>query len=140
MASRLKIGNLTIINGKPLEPGWSGKLWALQQGLPQVQTKTILLLDADIRLEPGAIPALQARMQQHDLHLVSLLAFLRMDSFWEKLLMPAFVYFFKLLYPFHLSNKGSKSRRRGGRRLRPAAPRFTGAGRRFQGHKTQLDR
>ena len=71
--------------------------------------KTILLLDADIRLEPGAIPALQARMQQHDLHLVSLLAFLRMDSFWEKLLMPAFVYFFKLLYPFHLSNKGSRT-------------------------------
>ena len=109
VASRLKFDNLTIINGKPLEPGWSGKLWALQQGLAQVKTKTILLLDADIRLEPGAIPALQARMQQHDLHLVSLLAFLRMDSFWEKLLMPAFVYFFKLLYPFHLSNKGSRT-------------------------------
>ena len=74
-----------------------------------MKTETILLLDADIRLEPGTIPALQARMQQHDLHLVSLLAFLRMDSFWEKLLMPAFVYFFKLLYPFHLSNKGSRT-------------------------------
>ena len=108
-ASHLKIANLTIINGKPLEPGWSGKLWALQQGLAQVKTETILLLDADIRLEPGTIPALQARMRQHDLHLVSLLAFLRMDSFWEKLLMPAFVYFFKLLYPFHLSNKGSRT-------------------------------
>jgi len=47
-------------------------------------------------------------MQEHDLHLVSLLAFLRMESFWEKLLMPAFVYFFKLLYPFHLSNTGSR--------------------------------
>ena len=74
-----------------------------------MKTKTILLLDADIRLEPGTIPALQARMWKHGLHLVSLLAFLRMDSFWEKLLMPAFVYFFKLLYPFHLSNTGSKA-------------------------------
>ena len=108
-ANALNLENLTIIDGRPLEPGWSGKLWALQQGLAQVKTKTILLLDADIRLEPGTIPALQARMRKHDLHLVSLLAFLRMDSFWEKLLMPAFVYFFKLLYPFHLSNTGSKA-------------------------------
>ena len=108
-ANALNLENLTIIYGRPLEPGWSGKLWALQQGLAQVKTKTILLLDADIRLEPGTIPALQARMRKHGLHLVSLLAFLRMVSFWEKLLMPAFVYFFKLLYPFHLSNTGSKA-------------------------------
>ncbi|MDE0157716.1 MAG: glycosyltransferase [Gammaproteobacteria bacterium] len=106
-AERLKLKNLTIVNGRALEPGWSGKLWALHQGLPFVQTETILLLDADIRLEPGTIAALKARMQEHDLHLVSLLAFMRVESFWEKLLMPAFVYFFKLLYPFHLSNSGS---------------------------------
>ena len=106
-AERLKLDNLTIVNGRPLEPGWSGKLWALHQGLPYVQTETILLLDADIRLEPGAIAALRARMREHDLHLVSLLAFMRVESFWEKLLMPAFVYFFKLLYPFRLSNSGS---------------------------------
>ncbi len=108
-ADEMNLENLAIINGQPLQPGWSGKLWALQQGLAFVKTKTILLLDADIRLEPGTIPALQTRMRKHGLHLVSLLAFLRMDSFWEKLLMPAFVYFFKLLYPFHLSNTGSKA-------------------------------
>lgn len=107
-ASRLGLGNLTIVNGRALEPGWSGKLWALHQGLPFVKTATILLLDADIRLEPGTIFALRSRMWEHDLHLVSLLAFLRMESFWEKLLMPAFVYFFKLLYPFHLSNNGCR--------------------------------
>lgn len=107
-AGRPGLDNLTIVNGRALEPGWSGKLWALQQGLPFVKTATILLLDADIRLEPGTISALRARMREHDLHLVSLLAFLRMESFWEKLLMPAFVYFFKLLYPFHLSNNGSR--------------------------------
>ena len=101
--------NLTVVNGREPEPGWSGKLWALHQGLPFVKTDTILLLDADIRLESGTICALRARMREQDLHLVSLLAFLRMESFWEKLLMPAFVYFFKLLYPFHLSNNGSKA-------------------------------
>ena len=78
-------------------------------GLALVSTDNVLLLDADIRLQPGTVSALKARMQEHDLHLVSLLAFLRMDSFWEKLLMPAFVFFFKLLYPFHLSNNGSKA-------------------------------
>ena len=107
-AGRPGLENLSIVNGRALEPGWSGKLWALHQGLPLVKTETILLLDADIRLEPGTISALRDRMQEHDLHLVSLLAFLRMESFWEKLLMPAFVYFFKLLYPFHLSNTGSR--------------------------------
>ena len=107
-ACRQGLDNLTIVNGRALEPGWSGKLWALHQGLPFVKTEIILLLDADIRLEPGTIAALRARLQEHDLHLVSLLAFLRMESFWEKLLMPAFVYFFKLLYPFHLSNNGSR--------------------------------
>ena len=109
VAHRLRPGNLTVVESGPLEPGWSGKLWALQQGLTHVDTETILLLDADIRLEPGAVSALKTRMREQDLHLVSLLAFLRMDSFWEKLLMPAFVFFFKLLYPFHLSNNGSKA-------------------------------
>ncbi len=108
-AKRLNLDNLTIIDGRPLEPGWSGKLWALHQGLASADTDHILLLDADIRLQPGTVAALKARMREHGLHLVSLLAFLRMDSFWEKLLMPAFVFFFKLLYPFHLSNNGSKA-------------------------------
>ena len=107
-ANRMGLDNLTIVNGRALEHGWSGKLWALHQGLPRVSKKIMLLLDADIRLQPGTISALKTRMQEHDLHLVSLLAFLRMESRWEKLLMPAFVYFFKLLYPFHLSNNGSK--------------------------------
>lgn len=107
-AGRPGLDNLTIVKGRALEPGWSGKLWALHQGLATVKTPYILLLDADIRLEPGAIAALRAKMQENELHLVSLLASLRMESFWEKLLMPAFVYFFKLLYPFHLSNAGSR--------------------------------
>ncbi len=107
-STRLGLDHLNIVNGRSLPAGWSGKLWALHQGLPFVKTELMLLLDADIRLEPGTLCALKAKIQEHDRHFVSILASLRMESFWEKLLMPAFVYFFKLLYPFHLSNAGSK--------------------------------
>jgi hopene-associated glycosyltransferase HpnB len=96
--------NLEIIRGKPLPPDWSGKLWALEQGRHKIDTGFILLLDADILLSSGTLDALVHKQKSHDLKLVSLMAFLRMSSFWEKLLMPAFIYFFKLLYPFRLSN------------------------------------
>ena len=107
-ATGLNYDNLHILEGRPPEPGWSGKLWALHQGFDRVRTKYVLLLDADIRLEPGVIPALKRVMQARDARLVSLLARLHMQSFWEKLLLPAFVYFFRLLYPFHLSNAGAQ--------------------------------
>jgi hopene-associated glycosyltransferase HpnB len=98
--------NLNIISGSPLPPGWSGKLWALEQGRNFVNTPLTLLIDADIVLQPGILVALQNMMRQNDLSLVSLMAAMRMTSFWERLLMPAFVFFFKLLYPFQLSNSG----------------------------------
>jgi hopene-associated glycosyltransferase HpnB len=63
-----------------------------------------LLLDADIALRPGMIGALRAKLRRDRLQLVSLMARLRTVSLWEKLLMPPFVYFFKLLYPFRLAN------------------------------------
>jgi hopene-associated glycosyltransferase HpnB len=62
------------------------------------------LLDADIELLPGIIRELRNEMEERNVHLVSLMAALRTETFWEKLSMPAFVYFFKLLYPFRLSN------------------------------------
>ena len=93
-----------VVSGTPPPAGWSGKLWALEQGLQQVNTPLILLVDADIELRPGIVAALRRKLQREGLHLVSLMARLRTESFWEKLLMPAFVYFFKLLYPFRLSN------------------------------------
>ncbi|GAB6068026.1 glycosyltransferase [Methylothermus subterraneus] len=95
---------LTVLTGKPLPPGWSGKLWALEQGLKCVETEKVLLLDADIRLEPGMLAALLAKMARERLDFVSIMAQLKTESFWEKLLLPAFVYFFKLLYPFSLAN------------------------------------
>ena len=104
IAHQSGLTNLNIITGKPLPEGWSGKLWALEQGRKYADTEIILLLDADITLAPGTIASLYQKLNSEQLDLVSLMAFLRMHSFWEILLMPAFIYFFKLLYPFHLSN------------------------------------
>ena len=99
--------NLLIIKGKSLPSGWTGKLWALEQGRGHIRTPFTLLLDADIEPLPGIIGELKRAMQERDVQLISLMAELRMDTFWEKLLMPAFIYFFKLLYPFRLSNTGT---------------------------------
>jgi hopene-associated glycosyltransferase HpnB len=96
------IPGLTILSGSPLPVGWTGKLWALEQGWRHVKTKFVLLLDADIELEPGVLPVLRQKIEERDL--VSVMAHLRMQAFWERLLVPAFVYFFKLIYPFRLGN------------------------------------
>jgi hopene-associated glycosyltransferase HpnB len=99
--------NLLVISGLPLPSGWTGKLWALEQARREVKTRLTLLMDADIELRPGSLATLRATMQKKNLQLISLMAALNMTSFWEKLLMPAFVYFFRLLYPFRLSNAAS---------------------------------
>lgn len=96
---------LTIITGTPLPKGWSGKLWALEQGRQQVQTPYLLLLDADIVLKPALVATALTMMQQQNLKMLSLMANLKMVSLWERLFLPAFIFFFKLLYPFQLANK-----------------------------------
>ncbi|MBV8415162.1 MAG: glycosyltransferase [Verrucomicrobia bacterium] len=95
---------LTIVQGQTLPSDWTGKLWALEQGWSAVDSDLVLLLDADIELEPRTVGALKRKLIAEELALVSIMAQLRMDSLWEKLLVPAFVYFFKLLYPFALGN------------------------------------
>lgn len=104
LARSLPIDNLTVVSGTTPPPAWSGKLWALEQGSAQLNTRYTLLLDADIELKPGILPALKARMVEDELELVSVMAQLHMQSAWEKLLLPPFIYFFKLIYPFALSN------------------------------------
>ena len=94
-----------LIEGVPLPTGWIGKLWALEQGYRLVKTEFILLLDADIKLSPGVLSALMRKMKRENISLISLMAKLRMETYWEKLLIPGFIYFFKLLYPFGLSNQ-----------------------------------
>ncbi len=96
--------NTRVISGQPLPEGWAGKLWALEQGKSQVHTPITLLLDADIQLQPGLLAALLAHKRHDNRQFVSLMADLRRTSFWDRLLLPAFVYYFKLLYPFALSN------------------------------------
>jgi hopene-associated glycosyltransferase HpnB len=99
-----RFAGVEVVAGAPLPQGWSGKLWALEQGLRRVRTPWVLLLDADIELAPGLLARVLEQQRRHDLHLVSLMADLRRTSFWDRLLLPAFVYYFKLLYPFALSN------------------------------------
>lgn len=96
--------NLGLIEGTPPPPGWAGKLWALEQGLERAQTARVLLLDADIRLAPGMVAAL-LRKAEEGYALVSVLAEPCFRGFWARLMLPAFVYFFKLIYPFALANR-----------------------------------
>lgn len=95
---------LQLIEGSALPENWVGKVWAQAQGLAQIRTPLVLLIDADIELAPGMLGRLQAQLTSMKLGLVSVMARLRTDSFWERLLAPAYVYFFKLLYPFALVN------------------------------------
>ena len=96
--------DLAVINGQPLPKGWTGKLWALQQGVAAIDRPITVLLDADITLAPGVLVKLRDKMQHEKLALVSVMAELSMRTYWEKLLLPAFIYYFKQLYPFALSN------------------------------------
>jgi hopene-associated glycosyltransferase HpnB len=95
---------LRVVQGAPLAPGWAGKLWALQQGFALVHRPLVLLLDADIELAPGVVAALRRRAADRRAVLASVMAELHCAAFSEKLLTPAFVLFFKLLYPFALAN------------------------------------
>ena len=100
--------NVRVIAGAPLPEGWAGKLWALEQGRRHLRTPLTLLLDADIELRPGMLSTLLQHKQREQRQFVSIMADLRRTSFWDRLLLPAFVYYFKLLYPFAVSNSRSK--------------------------------
>jgi hopene-associated glycosyltransferase HpnB len=99
---------LRVLPGKPLPEGWAGKLWALEQGFAGVARPFALLLDADIELAPHMVPALLRMARERNATLVSIMAKLNCTTFWERLLTPAFVFFFKLLYPFASSNDPSR--------------------------------
>ena len=98
------VGNVTVLAGAPLPTGWTGKLWALEQGRAQADRPLTLLLDADIALAPGILVALRDKMKTGGMQMVSLMAAPPMRGFWERLLLPAYIYYFKLLYPFRLAN------------------------------------
>lgn len=94
---------LTILSGEPLPAGWSGKLWAVHQGLAHPDAKSadyILLTDADIEHEPAHVATLVREAEAKGLDLVSEMVRLHCDTAAECALIPAFVFFFQMLYPF----------------------------------------
>src|SRR5579859_4983919 len=107
VADRIAAGSgrpLRVIPGAPppQEGRWAGKVWAMAQGLRAAGSETdyVLFTDADIAWEPGTLRALVAAAEGDDRDLVSQMALLRTASGWERVVVPAFVYFFAQLYPF----------------------------------------
>src|SRR5215471_6090898 len=93
---------LTVYTGSPVPAGWTGKLWAMRQGIEAARSWApdyFLLTDADIVHEPGNLPELISRCETQGCDLVSLMVRLHCRGVWEKLLIPAFVFFFFKLYP-----------------------------------------
>jgi len=91
----------SVVQAAPLPPGWSGKLWAISEGLRHagsIAPDYWLFTDADIVHAPDNIAELVARAEADQLDLVSMMVKLRCRSFAETLLIPAFVFFFFMLY------------------------------------------
>jgi len=115
---------LTVVSGRPRPDGWAGKVWAMAQGLaagtatatataPATATPTtgqprqpkyVLFTDADITWAPTALRDLVEAAERDDRALVSQMALLRAQTAWERVIVPAFVYFFAQLYPFKKVN------------------------------------
>lgn len=99
---------LTVVSPPEPESGWTGKLWALRHGIELAREDGpdyLLLTDADIAHEPDSLRELVAAARTNGLDLVSQMARLRVTTAWERLIVPAFVYFFAQLYPFRRVNK-----------------------------------
>ncbi|MGW7202399.1 glycosyltransferase [Streptomyces sp. NPDC054837] len=110
-----RYGGLPLTVGSPGEPpaGWTGKLWAVRHGIGLARARDpeyLLLTDADIAHEPESLRALVAAARTGGFDVVSQMARLRVESLWERLVVPAFVYFFAQLYPFRrIGKKGSRT-------------------------------
>jgi len=94
---------LSVLDGELLKTGWTGKMWAVSQGLRQTETMEadyVLFTDADIVHGPGHLASLVSRAERDQLSLVSEMVRLRCESLAERATLPAFVFFFQLLYPF----------------------------------------
>ncbi|CAL9317242.1 hypothetical protein SUDANB66_05660 [Streptomyces sp. SudanB66_2053] len=108
-------GGLPLSVMSPGEPpaGWTGKLWAVRHGMELARARGpeyLLLTDADIAHAPDSLRRLVAAARTGGFDLVSQMARLRVESLWERLVVPAFVYFFAQLYPFRrISRPGSRT-------------------------------
>ena len=105
VAARLADGRLSVVAGTMLPAGWTGKIWALEQGLAAAGAPDYLLLtDADIRHTPGSLRTLVADAEANRLDLTSRMALLHCQSLTERLVIPPFLFFFNLLYPMRRTN------------------------------------
>ncbi|MFK0108817.1 glycosyltransferase [Streptomyces sp. NPDC091217] len=117
LARRLAVryGGLPLTVDSPGEPpaGWTGKLWAVRHGIGLARARGpeyLLLTDADIAHAPDSLRLLVAAARTGGFDVVSQMARLRVESLWERLVVPAFVYFFAQLYPFRrIGRKGSRT-------------------------------
>ena len=91
---------VAVVSARPTPAGWAGKVWAMSEGAQAVNAEYILFTDADIAYAPGTLARLATAAADGDYVLVSQMALLRTGNRAEKLLIPAFVYFFAQLYPF----------------------------------------
>ena len=114
---------LRVVPGAPPPPGWAGKPWAMAQGLDAVRAAKdsgpprpespesaddagyVLFTDADIAWGPGTLSGLVAAAEAGRRDLTSQMVLLRTETCWEKMIIPAFVYFFAQLYPFRWVNR-----------------------------------
>jgi hopene-associated glycosyltransferase HpnB len=99
---------LTVVDGKPLPAGWTGKLWAVKQGIDAAEaghSDYLLLTDADIVHSEDSVSRLVAHAEAGGLALTSLMAKLRCESLAERTHVPAFIFFFQMLYPFAWTNR-----------------------------------
>ena len=104
---------LTVVKGGPRPDGWAGKVWAMTQGFAAATRSPspgaalpdyVLFTDADISWAPHALRDLVRSAEADDRGLVSQMALLRAETWWERVIVPAFVYFFAQLYPFRTVN------------------------------------
>jgi hopene-associated glycosyltransferase HpnB len=96
---------VAVMSPGTLPTGWAGKLWALRAGVEAAGDADYLLLtDGDIAHRPDSLTMLVRAAEADGYALVSQMARLRTQTGWEKLVVPAFVYFFGLLFPFRWSN------------------------------------
>ncbi|MBL8836374.1 MAG: glycosyltransferase [Alphaproteobacteria bacterium] len=109
-AAPASAGRLRIVAGTPLPEGWSGKLWAVENGIRAVRAgevpppEFVFLTDADTVHGPATLRRLVGHAETQGRDMVSLMVRLACATSWEKRLTPAFVYFFQMLYPFGAVN------------------------------------
>jgi len=105
---------IDLVSGQAPPPGWAGKVWAMAQGVDRAReiapaARYLWFTDADIEHDPDVLARLVQQAERDRIDLVSTMVMLHCRGFWERLLVPAFVFFFQKLYPFPYVNSPATS-------------------------------